>query len=145
MRTTADARELFREIDATGINSGSYEFNYTTERGRVAIKPEGEAFDRTETDVQTKTVYFEDFPTKEHEMKLARDALVEEAEAHLAGTPLDESFDYDTLYIDRVGDKAYLVDTSRFGYCAVNEEAEGDGPMRGGYVGLYGDAAVRVR
>lgn len=137
MRTTADPRELFTEVDASGINSSSYAFNYTTDRGQV--------FERTDTEIQTKTVHFEEFSSKVKEMELARDALVETATAHLAGAPLDESHDYETLYIDRESDKAYLVDTSRFGYCAVKEKAEGDGPMRGGYVGLYGDAAVRVR
>lgn len=129
MHTTADARELFVEVDGTVIGSESYQFNYAVDAGPVDIKAEGEVLDRSATETKKKTVHFEDFSTKEKEMRLAREELLDGATSVLAGAPLDQSFDYDTLYIDRETDNAYLVDTNRFGYC----------------VGLYEDAAVRVR
>lgn len=146
MRTTADARTLFREIDGTELQeAGSYTFKVLDEAGPATIVGEGQEVPREDTDIREHTVKFVGYKDNEHRKQLATEALREGASAHLAGSPLDEVYDHKVLFIDREDSNAYLVDASKFGYEVVSDKDEFGNPIEGGFVGIMSGAALRVR
>jgi hypothetical protein len=139
MEATANVFDLFQNLDATDIDSKTYEFNVTTGSSPAAIVDEGEEVPRNQSETRTVTATFEELPTTRQQKQLALDTVRREANAVLADGEIDERFD--TLFIDRERQETYLVDADKMGYRVTQSED----PVTLDFVVLYPDKLRRLR